>query len=85
MTSRSDFNFGIGLKKYLKDRGIRQGFIAERIGVSPQMFHQWCKSPDVKFLTAVRISDGLGITVNELANCAQEAYGNLESQQPAHV
>jgi hypothetical protein len=49
------------------------------------MFHQWCKSPDVKFLTAVRISDGLGITVNELANCAKEAYGNLESQQSAHV
>jgi hypothetical protein len=33
----------------------------------------------------VRISDGLGITVNELANCAKEAYGNLESQQSAHV
>jgi transcriptional regulator with XRE-family HTH domain len=85
MTSRSDFNFGIGLKKYLKDRGIRQGFIAERIGVSPQMFHQWCKSPDVKFLTAVRIADGLGITVAELANCARGANGVMESEQPMHV
>jgi hypothetical protein len=65
-TSRSNYHFGNGLRKYLDDRGIRPSFIADKMGVCPQMIYQWEHSKDIRLMTAIKIAKALGVTVNEI-------------------
>jgi hypothetical protein len=72
-TSRSDYNFGKGLRNYLDARGIRPSFIATKMGVSPQMMYQWQHSPDIRLKTAVKIANALDLSITDLVAMCYES------------
>lgn len=79
---RSDhYHFGKGFKQWITDSGFKQRFIAQKLGVSPQMLCQWCKSRDIRLSTAIKICEGTGLSLMKLQEIS---CGILGGEQPAH-
>ena len=56
------------LKRILKERGIKQTFIAEKMGVNVRKINDYaCGRVSLKLDTAIKIADILDIDVKELA------------------
>ena len=63
----NNYHMGKGLKAYITREGIKQRWLADKMGVSPQMLCQWFHTRDMRMSSAVRICSGLGINLEMLA------------------
>ena len=71
------YHMGKGLKAYITREGIKQRWLADRMGVSPQMLCQWFNTRDMRMSSALRICNGLSITLEKLAEIS---IGILDSK-----
>ena len=73
---------GTDIKARIKAKGITLREVAERIGESPQNFHAYLNSDDVRSSTIERIADAIGESVsyfyNEWPILSMEEYDRVK-------
>ena len=62
---------GRALTKLQDDLGIASADLARSMGVSRQLVHKWRCGDSMKFVTAVRICDVLGVSIEEFEKASR--------------
>jgi predicted transcriptional regulator len=65
------FDTGRALRKLQDDRGMSSSDIARFLGVSRQAVYKWRNGDSMKFVTAVRICESLGVSINEFEEASR--------------
>ena len=57
---------GANIKKYLEDNGIKQTFIAEKVGITPSQMSYICKNgKDMSCITYYKICKALNVPMDK--------------------
>lgn len=65
------FDTGRALRTLQDDRGISSSDIARFLGVSRQAVHKWRCGESMRFVTAVRICEALGVSIEEFEKASR--------------
>lgn len=70
-TSKPIYDTGRALRKLQDDLGMSSSDIARFLGVSRQAVHKWRCGESMKFVTAVRICEALGVSIEEFEKASK--------------
>ena len=62
------------LKKFFEEKGLKQSFLAEKVGISKQLFNNRINQGDIPLSMLAIIADEIGMPIEKLTKVLNERY-----------
>jgi transcriptional regulator with XRE-family HTH domain len=62
------------LKKFFEEKGLKQSFLAEKVGISKQLFNYKINQGDISLSMLAIIADEIGMPIEKLTKVLNEKY-----------